>query len=418
MRMKPENFPERLVWYTLVGTYAIYFIGGLYITGSILGWILFIYLYRTLWTQSQTSSLKTRIAIPQIMWIWLAGIFVIELTLVASHINFDLGSSLLIKSSITWARTWALIALYLLAGSLNIRPQLLYRAVCIVCLQTLLLAPIGFLIYFANIKNPWYVSPLKIIGGPSAESLFRVGFYVMSEGNQEIRWQFFAPWAPALGLIGTIYFILALQETDKKWRWIGIIGSIFMCVVSASRVALISLPIVFLLSWLLTNFKRPSLYISLGSVSFISVIITPFLSTAFENISQKFNSYRSTSTDTRNYLYRLALDRWKNEAPIWGHGAMTLAPRFTKGETLLYIGTHHTWYGTLYINGVVGLLALAIPMICSFVDLIVKAQKSEIARVGLRIFLILFIFSFGENLETAAYFYWPALVMIGIAFKE
>jgi len=416
MSIKPENFAEYVVWYTLVGTYLIYFLGGLYIVGSVLGWILFIYLYKQLWTQSKTY-LGTRISIPWIVWVWLGGMLVMELTTIMSHIDFDRGTAALIKASITWARTWALIALYLLAGSLNIRPKLLYRAACIVCLQTLILAPVGFLTYLLKIPNPWYVSPLKIIGGPSAESLFHVSFYVLSEGNQEIRWQFFAPWAPALGLIGTIYFVLSLQETDKKWRWAGIVGSIFMCFISASRIAILALPIVFLISWLLTNFKQPLIYIVLGFTSFITALFTPLIRTTAEDFLQAFSSYRTTSTDTRNYLYRLALERWQKEAPIWGHGAITLAPRFTKGSTLLYIGTHHTWYGILYTNGVVGLLALAIPTLLSFLYLITKIQDSETAKVGLKLFLILLLFSFGENLETAAYFYWPALLAIGIAFK-
>lgn len=416
MRIKPENFPETLVWYTLIGTYVIYFIGGLYIVGSILGWILFIYLYKALWTQAQTTSLKKRISIPWVIWVWLGGMLVIELTVIISHINFNLGTPALIKSSITWARTWALVALYILAGSLNIRPQFLYRGACIICLQTLLLAPIGFLAYRLHPSFPWYVSPLEILGGPSAKYLFQVGFYAVSEGNDELRWQFFAPWAPALGLIGTIYFILSLQELDKKWRWVGIAGSIFMCFISGSRITFLALPTVFLLTWLLTNFKPPLLFMNLGITSFVFTLIAPFITMTFETFSQKVNSYRSTSTDTRNYLYRLALDRWQKEAPIWGHGAITPAPRFTTG-TKLYIGTHHTLYGILYVNGIVGLLALAIPVICSFLYLIVNARRSEIVRVGFQIFLVLIIFSFGDSLDGLAYFCWPGLLMLGIALK-
>ncbi|NER30479.1 MAG: hypothetical protein F6J89_23380 [Symploca sp. SIO1C4] len=74
--------------------------------------------------------------------------------------------------------------------------------------------------------------------------------------------------------------------------------------------------------------------------------------------------------------------------------------------------------GVLYLHGLVGVIALAIPMIYSLLSLFVKAQQSKIARTGLGIILVMFIFSLAENLEGLAFLYWPGLMMLGIAFKE
>jgi hypothetical protein len=82
------------------------------------------------------------------------------------------------------------------------------------------------------------------------------------------------------------------------------------------------------------------------------------------------------------------------------------------------IGSHHTWFGLLFVKGAVGFVALAIPLLWSFVDLLIKAQKSDTARTGLSIVLVLFLYTFGENLEILAYLIWPGLVLLGLAFQE
>ena len=56
-------------------------------------------------------------------------------------LDYDLPTSKLIKSSIGWAKGCALLALYPLAGCLPIRPQIIYRGVCIIGFQTFLLLP-------------------------------------------------------------------------------------------------------------------------------------------------------------------------------------------------------------------------------------------------------------------------------------
>jgi len=61
---------------------------------------------------------------------------------------------------------------------------------------------------------------------------------------------------------------------------------------------------------------------------------------------------------------------------------------------------------------------LAIPLLWSFIELLLKAQTSRPARTGLGMIMLLFLYTFGENLEILAYLFWPGLVLIGIAHKE
>jgi hypothetical protein len=411
--MKPINFPERIIWYSIIGTYGFYVIGGLYIVGSIIGWILLIYLCKKLWNQTQATPPDERITIPLTTWIWIGGMLLMELALIIGHYNFDLNPSLVIKSSIGWAKGWALLAVFPLVGVLKIRPQLLWRAACIVCFQTLLFSPIFILAYLLHLPEMPYVSPLRIVGGPSDE-FFALRLYEIDPSNALPRWRLFTPWAPALGFMGNVYFFMALQETNKKWRWIGIAGSIFMCVICASRLALLSITIVFFLTWVLTNLARPVVLIALGFSSFITSLITTTLLRSYDAFQQKFTEARPGSSRVRQTLAKIALERSWNEAPVWGHGVVEQGPHLVE---YMPIGSHHTWYGLLFVKGFVGVIALAFPMLYSFLYLLVKAQKSETAKVGFSMLLVLFLYTFGENLEILSYLYWPGLVIMGMAFK-
>jgi hypothetical protein len=412
--MKPQNFPERVIWYSLLWTYVFFLIGGLYVVGSVIGWVLLAYLIRQLWLQSEATPAEERICIPWMIWSWIGGMLVMEVALIVGHLDFDLGTGTIIKSSIGWAKGWALLAVFPLVGTLKIRPQLLYRIACIISFQTLLFFPIFLLAYLLHLPESPYVSPLRLIGGPGPE-FFAPSLYEIDPSNGLPRWRLFTPWAPALGFMGNVYFFLTLEESNKKWRWIGITGSIFMCVISVSRLALLSIPIVFILTKLLSNLNRPLTLIGLGVASAAGGMISNLLLTALETFKDKFKSARANSSRVRETLGRIAVDRWQTEAPTWGHGTVEQGPHLVE---YMPIGSHHTWYGLLFVKGIVGLFALAVPLACSFLDLTIKSQTSRTARVGLSMVFILFLYTFGENLEILAYLYWPALVIVGIASKE
>ncbi len=410
--IKPENFPEKLVWYSTIWTYGFFLIGGLYIVGSVLAWILFFYLALKLWLETEEVPPSQRVVIPFILWIWIIGMLVMEVALIMGHLDFNLPTSLIIKSSIGWAKGWALLALYPLAGCLKIRPQLIYRAVCIICFHTLLLSPLLIVAPILHLPEILYVSPLKAVGGPGT-TFFDVSLYEINlEG--ETRQRLFTPWGPALGFVGNVYFALALREKNKKWRWFGIIGSIYMCIICKSRLAQVCLVVTPTLIFFLSRLTRPFILMLLGTASVLAGLLSTTLINAFDSFWTKFKGARADSTRVRMVLKEIAGYRWETEAPIWGHGVVEKGPHLVE---YMPIGSHHTWYGLLFVKGIVGFYALVVPMVLSFLLLLIKAQRDETARTGLAILFILFLYTFGENLEILAYLYWPGLVIMGIAFK-
>ncbi|NJN59266.1 MAG: O-antigen ligase family protein [Leptolyngbyaceae cyanobacterium SL_5_9] len=164
-----------------------------------------------------------------------------------------------------------------------------------------------------------------------------------------------------------------------------------------------------------THLSRPSVQILAGISSFAAGLFGPQLIGYARDFKDYFDSQRASSSNLRELLQRMALYQWQ-EAPIWGHGIK--APRGPAVTNFMPVGSHHTWLGLLYVHGIVGFIALALAMLYSFIELLIKAQKSKAAQTGLAVLLVLILFSLGENLETLAYLYWPGLLMLGIAFKE
>jgi len=412
--MKPENFAEKAIWYTLLWTYGYFIIGGLYVVGCVIGWIIFGYWLKVWYFQTEETPEDDRIQIPIAIWIWIIGMLVQQVALIMGHLDFNLGLGTIIKSSIGWAKGWALLALFPLLGTLKIRAELLYRIACIVGLQTLLVFPIFYLFYLLKLPAQPYVSPLRAVGGPGPE-FFAPTFYEIDPENMQPRWRLFTPWAPALGFMGNIYFFLAIREKDLKWRLIGMIGAVFMCTVSVSRLAQISIPIVAGVTLLLSSLGKPIALITLSFVSGILGIVAPTVIDAFVQFNENFKAQRAGSSRVRAALGRIAIERWQNDAPIWGHGIVETGPHMVE---FMPIGSHHSWYGLLFVKGIVGFFGLAIPMLWSFFDLVLKSQTSKTAQTGLNMLVILFLYTFGENLEILVYLTYPAFLMLGIAHCE
>lgn len=415
--MKPQNFEERVVWYTLLSSYPLYLAGLIFIVNTTMPWVLLLYLFRRIWQQPDGSP-QPKIQIPAIIWVWIICMVVMLVAILIGLVDFGYDLKEIIRSSLNWMRDWALFALLPLLGcTLQIRPQLIYRAACNLCLQSLFVIPVCCLAYFAQLPHRLYSSPLERLT-QNGEIYYNVELYIKDADSGGLRLALFTPWGPALGLLSCMFFMFALQETNKVWKWIGLIGSMTMLIVSVSRGAYIFLPTVLLLIWGLQNFTRPWVQIGAGLSIFVAGLFASPLLTKATELLDAFKSARKSSSQLRAALERTALARW-SEAPIWGHGKQIQGAPVFLG---MPIGSHHTWFGLLFTQGIVGFLAFAIPLASTIVLLLIKMHQSQkhqsrVAKAGLSVMLLILLASMSDNIEKLAYIYWAGLIVVGIALK-
>jgi len=406
----PQTAAERLVATTIESTWLLWLVGGLYIAGPVLGWALAGMVAFALYTDQVQHS-----QIPTTIWIWLIGMSAMLLILWVGHANFELGMGKTLKSSIGWAKGWALIALFPLAGAmLQIRPTEICRATCRLGLQTLLLLPIFLIAPMLGLpERPW-VSPLKILGG-AGEEYFTVQLYTIDPGAGRTRWQFFAPWSPAAGLMGVIYVLIASYEKNWKWKCIGVAGGLTLALFSQSRLALVALLVIIPFVWGASRMNRGLLWLLAAPVAFALGIFGPVLLEMIDSAIAEFSAARADSSRVRAILGRIAIHRWETEAYWFGHGVVERGPHLVE---YMPIGSHHTWYGLLFVKGLTGAIAMAVPLVSTLIVFLIKAQNDMSVRIGLGLIATLALYSFGENLEILAYLYWPGLVLVGIALRQ
>ncbi|NJL10702.1 MAG: hypothetical protein HC908_12445 [Calothrix sp. SM1_7_51] len=146
--IKPQNLPEKLIWYYIIYTYPMYLLGAQYNCATLLATFLTCYLLWKWWNQTENTPTLERINISVTSWVWLLAVVVIEIALVIGHLNFNLDASQIIRSSLNWYRNWGIFALFVLVGHLNIRTKLIYRAACILSYQSLFIVIISSLAAF------------------------------------------------------------------------------------------------------------------------------------------------------------------------------------------------------------------------------------------------------------------------------
>lgn len=405
---------ERLIVGTIGATWILWITGSLYFAGPVLGWALALLAVRAWYLAPVLPPDERPGHLPPSLWAWLIGMGAMLVILLIGHAAFSLGTAQTIKSAVGWAKGWALLALFPLAGfALPIRVETLSRAVCKLGLQTLILLPLFLAAPFVGLPQKLWVSPLSVLGG-SSDEYFAAILYTIEPGVGTARWQFFAPWSPAAGMVAVIHVLLARMEPDAKWRWTGYTASILVALLSQSRLALIALAVIMPLAWLAGKVRGPALWFSAAALVLVGSWFSPQLQALIDKMSSDFSSARADSSRVRAALGRIAVQRWQSEAYWFGHGVVERGPHMVE---YMPIGSHHTWYGLLFVKGLAGAAALAVPMVWMLVATFRAAMDSRVGRLGLAMALTYWLYSFGENLEVLTYIAWPALLTIGIALK-
>lgn len=404
---------ERIVFACWAFVWPAYFVGALYLIGPVLGVALTaIWAIRMYFAPAIEPALRPN-PIPFSVWVWIAAMALMFVALFMGHILNHLGMGALIKSTIGWAKGWALMAMFPLVGAcLHIQSQTLYRASNWLALQTLILTPIFFIAPLAGLPERLYVSPLRILGGAGAE-YFAVHLYIVDPG-QGFRWGFMAPWAPAAGFVACIMLICGLEDRSRFWRIVGVAGAVTIVMLSKSRMALLCMMLAWPTALMISRAFKPSTHF-LGMVGFLAVGLLADRVMAFlEQTIDRMTGARADSSRVRGALNRMAFERWK-ETPWWGNGVVETGPHYVE---FMPIGSHHTWLGILFVKGAVAGVGFVFAMVWSTLDLIVSCSQTKTGRAGLASLFVMWFFSMSENLEMLAYLYWPGLVLMGIAFRE
>lgn len=411
----PQNPAEKLVYKTLVYTWPLYALGALYVVGPVIAWLLGGLAVLALYLGPAMRADLRPNPIPTAVWIWVIGMAAMLPILWVGHVNWGYGLTQTIKSTIGWAKGWALMALFPLAGAvLPIRREVLIRGQCVIGFWTLCLAPVLLAAPYIGLPEKIFTSPLKAVGGPGPE-YFTLFLFTFDPASWTPRWQFYAPWSPFAALLGVCMVLFALEEKDRRWRAAGIAAGTLMVFASKSRMGLVGLVFCTIPPRLMPLLGRQwALLVLAGLSASLAVTAERLISSISAGVSA-FKNARADSTRVRATLQRIAEERWWEEAFWFGHGRPEPGAHIVE---YMPIGTHHTWYGLLFVKGLTGFFALLIPLIYQLVLALADAALRPRGYLPLGILLVIVMLSFGENIEIEAYLLWPGLMVLGIHARE
>ncbi len=411
LSVSPLTKDEQIITACITYTFVFYLLGALYLIAPILGWLMLTMIVCR-WSVAKPFENQNS---QWLIKLWVLCAIVLELALIMGHIDFSLGFGKIVKSTIGWAKGWALLSVFIVLGfSLQIRYRVICRAACIVGLIAIIATPLLILAFLLGLPSQLYVSPLKILGGAGPE-FFTVILYEIDPFNGAPRWRFFAPWAPAVGFVANLYFIAAWFEKDLKWRVFGVIGNATMIVLAASRMGMIVMLLVPISVWGFSRLTRSWVMAVAILCLLLGVIFFDPISHSLLTLFDEIKGARADSTRVRASLGNIALYRWQSEAFWFGHGVVEAGTHLVE---FMPIGSHHNWYGLLFVKGMLGFLSFLIPFVLTFLVLLLKAQYQVSARLSLGMCLILAFFSMSENIEALAYLTWPAWLVIGIGLRS
>jgi len=410
MRHPINTIEERIVKFNIQYIWIFYFSGLLYLMGSSVGWILMlVFCYRFIRGED--------FHIHWLVYVWITAMLVQLLTIFVAHVNHELGMSSLIKSSIGWAKGWSLMGIFPLIASLKIRSSVITKSMMTLAKWTLYITPIVILAALLKLPSNLYVSPLKFL---ASISFFEVELYGLNASTGFPRWRLFTPWGPALGLYGNLLLAFCFSQKQLANRGIGITAALIMITLSQSRMGMLCCLLIPCFCFFLFKLKSLRFLIIVSILSPILFALIPLGLEMAQDFLQYIHSARADSSRVRAALERIALERWLNEAPIWGHGIVEIGNHYVE---YMPIGSHLTWLGLLFVKGIVGFIAFAIPLVVTIIWLIFSYMTTEHQsdtfyqyRTALHLSLTFSAYSFTENLEILAYLHWPALLYISLCF--
>lgn len=414
--MIKRSLPENICFWTYVLTWPLYLIGALYLTGPVLAWVLLgIVGISAYLGPAARADLRLEPKVHPLVWCWVVAMLVMLGALWAGHFNWSLGLGPTIKSSVGWAKGWALLPLFILIGALfQINREVLIRGQNIVGLITLLLLPLLLIAPLIGLPSRVFVSPLQATGGPGPE-YFSVYLFTIDPESGTARWQFFAPWSPFAGLIGVTMVIFAIEDKKKFWLLCGLLGGLAMIYFSHSRMSLVALAVCIAVPRILPLARDSRAWFACAALmSSMAILGNDLLNLVSSSISG-FKNARASSSRVRDTIQSIGYYRWQTEAFWFGHGTIERGPHIVE---YMPIGSHHTWYGLLFVKGIVGFVALLVPMVWQLAVVISDAVRSPRGRLPCALMLNFVILTFGENLEVEVYLLWPAYVLLGIHLRE
>ncbi len=336
---QPDLVAEGLLFWTLVLVPVWWILGIQLMVFPCVGWYLF---YRS-WSQPRRPELP----FGWHLWLIYSGVWLLSIVYNLSIGVAELGRSVTALGSVVgiWLLT---VAIWYAARCLNIRLQVVVRALCVVGLMQLLAVILGethIAMTGTIVRTKSLITTL--IPSMPAKVFFEAGLYGLDDVGWNLepvpRLRSFYYWSPLAGTMSIIICMAALLERHKGWQGVGLAGGLVTVWLAAARAGQVGIVLALMVAIGLSN-SRVGRRLLPWTVS----LLTAFSPAILTALYRYFFEYRSDSAAGRLALYRETFQAFL-QSPWIGYG--------TYGRSQVVsvpLGSHSQLFSTLYHTGLVG----------------------------------------------------------------
>jgi O-antigen ligase len=357
---------------------------------------------------------------PSFVWAWLV-MSIVTLWTAALGIN-DMGFNLqtALAAVVTFMKSYFLIFACLALPYLSrVRAHIITRATAWMASGFLVTISIELTLLILKIGGDRFTPPLaRLLPGDKGSLQVILANFSPFLGIPLPRTVLYTPDPPILGVCAVLCFAICVGETNKPLRNLALAGSIAALLLSASRSALLCFPLSIAIVGCFQSglFRQLSLWLTtltLLACSVLGITIPQLL----EQPVQVFNEARNDSSLERALVVRKTLEAWQ-ESPWIGWGVI-------RGKTHLYedtyigLGSFSTYSAVLYLNGIVGFVALIVAMLLTLFAVFQRAlQGNNLCKWGFACLVTLYISCNATPLSWMAANLWFFFVWLGAVIFE
>ncbi|NJO57054.1 MAG: O-antigen ligase family protein [Richelia sp. RM2_1_2] len=302
----------------------------------------------------------------------------------------------------------------------RIRVQTIVRAVSWMSASYLILLTIQLLILFIIGPQEHYLPPLaRLIPGEKTSLMVKFAVIQPFFGIPLPRTDLYTADPPILGVCGLLCFFMCLSESNQRLRKFALTGSFVGLIISQSRLAWVSFPLVWVIIYCFRSGLARQAYlwvVSLTSLfaATLSLSIKDFIALPLKT----FNSARADSSKDREFIVSATIDAWK-ESPWMGWGFMEKTASWGNGAFVLPLGTFSSYAQVLYIHGIFGFIFFIIALVstlCSFWKPAI--QGNLVCQRAFGCLIALYLLLHATNLTWMAIYFWFFFIWLGAILSE
>lgn len=294
------------------------------------------------------------VRLPTCVWAWAAMVLTAGITAALGLAQIGLPLVKIAASGVTLFKGYGLItAAFLLPFWVRVRLKVVTRAVTWMTAGYSIAIVLLFLLLFAGIWTEPIVPVLaKVIPGDKQSLHITPAAFQRFFGVLLPRTALYMPDPPIPGICGVLSFFVCWGESNKRLRALGWFGSLSALLVSQSRLAWLTFPMVVMIALCFRCFpaRQTSLWGAALVNSFCAVLGISVADLAGQ-AKAVFTSARAESSSDRELVVGETIKAWL-EKPLLGWGLPRGSVQWHIYDIVL--GSFSTYASVLYLHGVVG----------------------------------------------------------------